>query len=447
MPRRKSKPSRTSCRNTASSVYQRRAVHGRGAYKYHKVPVKGKSFAPDYGARLGSTIGEGIQSLASVFGLGEYHIKKNSLMKTINMGTTPPRVMNTSRGEATVFHHREYVGELYAGAIAAGDTTTQFNIQQYTINPGNPLLFPWLATAAANFQEWEARGIIVELKTETSDVVATGGFIGSMMAGVDYNTISPAPYSKVQLENLEYASSVKPSFSMIIPIECKAKNDVLTHLYVAVDSNYNGGDARLYNLGNLYIATQGLPIASTNVAEIWISYEIAFYKPVINNIIEATSAWLVQTQLSLVTTTNPFGTPGTQDNNFPVPDTMVQYGFQLNAEGIISFPSVPGTWQVYYYIIGADAVASPAFGSTVFNQCTLVPTGFPSSAGIQKTSSAKAPLTVVASQFLSQCWDVSISADDVAPNIPPGMQIVLTTIPTAPCYGFLSLAFTPSGII
>lgn len=261
------------------------AYKGRGEYskvgakkRVGRVPNKSanKNFSSDYGARLGSVVGEGIQSFANALGFGEYNIQQNSCLSAthLDMGTSPPRVKNTNRGEATVFNHREYLGELVTGA----GTPSAFTLQEYSINPGNSQLFPFAARLAENFQEWEVRGMLIELKSEASETSTTLN-LGSMFCAVDYNSLDPAPTNKIELENLEYACSNKPSKSILMPVECARKNDVLTHLYIAVDEDYQGGDKRLYDIGRLFVGSFGCPAAEAPIAEIWVTYELALFKP------------------------------------------------------------------------------------------------------------------------------------------------------------------------
>jgi hypothetical protein len=134
---------------------------------------------------------------------------------------------------------------------------------------------------AGNFQEWEPLGIIVELKTLSSNITAGLG-MGAMFCCTQYNVSQPPPQNKIYLENSEYASSNKPSSSVIHAVECARQNDTLTHLYVAADSQYNGADPLLYDLGNLYIGSYGIPVQSTAIAEIWVTYEVGLYKPILS---------------------------------------------------------------------------------------------------------------------------------------------------------------------
>lgn len=283
-PRKKAAPS---ARRSAAPKSYPSAVKGRGAYKADTSKPKSKkrvgavpnkavnqNFSSDYGSRLGSVIGEGVQSFANALGFGEYHIQQNSCMSMIDMGTSPPRVKNTNRGEAMVFNHREYLGDLSTGT----GTPSVFDLQEYSLNIGNSTLFPFGAKVAENFQEWELRGMLVELKSLSSNTSTTLS-LGSMFVAVDYNSLDPAPASKTELENLEYACSNKPSDSILMPVECARKNDVLTHLYIAVDGDYQGGDKRLYDIGRLFVGSFGCPAAGAPIAEIWITYEIALFKP------------------------------------------------------------------------------------------------------------------------------------------------------------------------
>lgn len=281
-----------------SAAYQQPYVRGRGEYtlvkkkstqpKYGSVTnaPKGASFENSYGSRLGSVVGEGLQSLANVFGFGEYNIKQNSCLKMVDLGTSPPRVKNTNKGEAMIVNHREYLGDLSTGAFMPSSTSTAFTLTSYKINPGNDALFPFGSRIAENFQEWEIRGMLVELKSLSSNT-ATSLSLGSMFACTDYNVYDAAPINKIEVENMEYACSNKPTDSILMPIECARQNDVLTHLYIDSDQE-EGGDRRLYDLGNLFIGSYGCPQANAPIAEIWVTYEIALYKPHIHAIVAPT---------------------------------------------------------------------------------------------------------------------------------------------------------------
>lgn len=320
-------------------------VTGMGAYGVQG-GIQGSVLGQQY--HLGGFYNSGSNGLLTASGYGDYVIKKNSLMGMIDLGTSPPRVMNTNKGEATIINHREYLGDLLSGT---GEPTA-FKLQTWTLNPGNSSLFPFLGTIAQKFQEYELRGCLFELKTLSSDYAAALS-LGSMFMAADYNVLGPAPISKQQLENMEYASSSKPSCSMIMPIECDPRNDVATHLYVASDGDYQGGDKRLFDLCNVYIGTQGIPSEETPVAEIWVTYEVALFKPIIQQQ-EMPENQLLSAHLigSGCDTATPFGTTvqwvaGSSDQFIQTDDLSIQ------------FPSVPGMriMMVAHWVGSVAAVA------------------------------------------------------------------------------------------
>jgi len=294
----------------------------------------------------------------TVQGLGGYNITKNSLMSAIDLGQDPPMVTNTNKGEAVIFNHREYIGDLFSGPLADGaapGSVTPFTLQSFALNPGNDLLFAFLGPIAWRFQEYEVRGMLVELKTLSSDFAANLS-MGSMFMGADYNVLGAPPLDKRALENMEYSSSAKPSRSMIMPIECDPRNAAQTHLYVADKLDYEGGDKRLFDLCNIFIGSQGIPLPDTPIAEIWLTYEIALFKPIINALSDVenqvlSSHWL----FSGVDDHKVFGTsnnasPGSSPGFRAVPSTS------SGGTCIWEFPDkIASRWIVVYHCSGTDS--------------------------------------------------------------------------------------------
>lgn len=247
------------------------------------------------GEQAGGWLGQGAENfINTVFGFGEYEMlpKKNNLMGLIaSQGTDPPAVRNPARMGVEGFQicHREYVGELTSGHFDADHpTSTVFDLKTFPLNPGNGELFPFVAAIAHNFQEWEADGILVELKSEASEY-ASQTSLGTIFSAVDYNALAPPPDTKKELENMEWAMSQKSSNSLVMPIECARQMDVMTHLYVAQDENYLLGDPRFYNLGNLHIGSEGIQSETARLAEVWVTYCFTFFKPKISTI--ANGVW------------------------------------------------------------------------------------------------------------------------------------------------------------
>lgn len=312
-----------------------------------------ETWGRDTGAAIGGAIGQwGQNRFRALTGFGEYNVTRNSLLAE---GTDPPEIINSS-GHCTIIRHREYVGDLLSGDIPVGGSVTDFDLNKWTIQPGNPALFPWLSTIADNYQEWEARGIIVELKTLTSDF-SDKSVLGSMFCGTQYNVLEADPSSKRHLENLQYSTSSKPSESIIHAIECSASLNAQTHLYVAQDGVVKTGDSRLYDLGNLYLGSQGIPVEHAPIAEIWVSYEIALYKPQLGVPLLATWQWRdYNNSLDSI-----FGLPA---GTYLKPDlnsysgVTVQVGVANDDEFTIRFPDLDGEWDIFLYDVSTSGTST-----------------------------------------------------------------------------------------
>lgn len=365
-----------------------------------------------------------------VAGLGDYTVRRNSML--LMNGNDPPMVRNTNKGEAMVFNHREYIGDLYSGA---GNNPSPFEVTKtYAINPGNPALFPWLSTLAGNFQEYEIRGMIIELKTTSADFSTTLN-MGTMFGAVDYNSLDNAPVDKTHLENMEFAISSKPSRTLILPIECDPRLNTNTHLNVALNNNYQGGDKRLFDWGTLYLGSQSVPNPAGQpvaIAEIWASYEIAMFKPILPDIpMCAVSAHF---QGSGATSALPLGAsvykaPGSQTD--------------INCDGTrIFLPKVYGSvWKIDVcwvsagtsFIYGSVGVSGCQFGVPAYNGAPASANMYPTSAGHNLITRFHAP-AIAGSSALS---------DDLMDS-----AIVWVTSQNGPYYSYTPGTFTiPAGTL
>jgi len=230
------------------------------------------------GRNAGRNVG---QAISRILGFGAYRVKSNSLVKTggvLPEGEAVPAFADL--GRTTRVRHREYVMDL-----AVPTTPADFTLLSFDINPGNPGLFPWLASLARNYQQYKMRGMVVVFKTASSDITA-GGALGTVVIATNYDADETDFPDKASMENSEYACSAKPSVSQLHTIECAPSEQANTLYYVKGPSNTTTSDARLYNLGKLQIATQGLPGSATAgdvLGELWVSYDVELLKPVKGN--------------------------------------------------------------------------------------------------------------------------------------------------------------------
>jgi hypothetical protein len=226
------------------------------------------------GEALGQNLG---RKIAKIAGFGDYSVRMNTLStvgKAINPGESVPEF--GTNGNATRVRHREYIGD-----IAVPASPLPFNNTTYTINPGDFTTFPWLASVAAQYQQYRFNGLIFEFKTLTSEYSATGP-LGSVMLATNYDVLELPFTDKIRLENSQYAVSAKPSCSQIHTVECDPSQTAAKLLYIRDSSSSTtvSQDARWQDLGKFQLATAGLSGSSGQVlGELWASYDVTLYKP------------------------------------------------------------------------------------------------------------------------------------------------------------------------
>jgi hypothetical protein len=223
---------------------------------------------------LGALAGEGLSKL---FGFGDYSIKSNTLVTSLKSNAQNSIVPKFSAAgkRGTKIVEREMIGTVSAGALVSGATI--FNNVSLAINPANELCFPWLSTIASQFDQWEPNGIIFEFVSTSSDFNGASQALGTVIMATDYDPYDSTYTSKVQMENSDYACATKPSNSLVHGIECDVHERPTPILYTNVTNN-TAIPISQTTLGNFQIATQGCSVANVTLGELWVSYDITFYK-------------------------------------------------------------------------------------------------------------------------------------------------------------------------
>lgn len=238
---------------------------------------KAKSFnAVRFGQRVGNLFGstggrvgaEAGRLFRSITGFGDYKVNSNSLLRSDPL----PSFSNMSSGTRVV--HREYLFD-----VITSPTPGQFNIEQVAIQPALLASFPWLSASAENYQEYKINGLIFEFKSNSYNAVSsTNTAAGTVVMSTNYNVLDPPFTNKFQMEQSQFTCSDKPSNHLAHPIEC-ARLETPTSVLFTRPGPVTTGDLRLYDWGNFFIATVGMQGSSTNLGELWISYDITLLKP------------------------------------------------------------------------------------------------------------------------------------------------------------------------
>lgn len=229
----------------------------------------GKFLPMPGGEELGAFAGEG---LARLFGKGDFKISSNSLIPgQLHSGSTVPK-FDTAGKRGTRIVEREYLGDIFSGTLSGGATV--FSSSSYSINPTALNTFPWLSTIASQFDQWEPNGIVFEFISTSSEYNGSSQALGTVIMSTDYDFLDAPFTSKLTMENADFANSTKPSLTAMHGIECDPKERPFKVLY----TSNTVGDARMNSLGNFQLATLGCSVAGVNLGELWISYDITFYK-------------------------------------------------------------------------------------------------------------------------------------------------------------------------
>lgn len=378
-----------------------------------------------WAGRVGGQIGDrasayGMNQLKrfkSWSGLGDYQLKGNSLINGYTAGDNP--AVGT-KGRSTTIRYREYLGDVITHPTVVGE----FSITSYQINPANVITFPWLAPIAGQFDQYKPRGIIFEFRSTATDSSTTPN-LGSVLMATEYDVIDSAYESKSQMLNSAYSSEAKMSDDMVHGIECDPQELQRRMFYTRPFGSTQLGDARDYNMGIFYVATNGgsLPVG-TNVGSLYVHYEFELFKEQLHGGLQGLgqlfSVWENTATAGGVDMNNPF-TAMEFDNIAPT--SGKDMGIRL-FQRTITFPKqLQGTlWRLSIYAnanqIGSEEWipgdgAGRGFVSLVGCEERGAPTY--SSSNIPEVVADNASTTASAKYEFYLQLDESLSQDAVAP--------------------------------
>jgi len=215
---------------------------------------------------------KGIATVISKLGtFSDFPVKGNSFLR----GGVPSRtILSATASGNTFIQHREYVADITA--------TIAFTNRQYIINPGLPASFPWMATIAANYEQYRIWGMVFEFRSMSATAVLSTGAntaLGTVIMATSYNEATADFIDKRTMENYAYANSSPPSRTFYHPIESARGQTPVTELYVRVGATPSAQDLRLYDLGVFNLATVGMQGNVGVIGELWVSFEVEFLKP------------------------------------------------------------------------------------------------------------------------------------------------------------------------
>jgi len=260
-----------------------------------------------------------------------------------------------SKGGSTVIRHKEFVvnilGQPTFTAVPNGNGIGgAFN---FPIQPGSPIMFPWLSTIAQNFEQYRFRKLVARYVPRCGT-----GTQGSILLVPDYDAADPAPPNEQAASNNQDMSEdvcwrsleCHLDISRMFPAKDQFK-------YVRTGSPGVNQDVKTYDGGNLWLFTSDAAANNTVFGKLWVEYEVEFKTPqVANGYTAPANSWIAIA-----------GTTGT--NQLIVAPGVVNGTLPITLVGTtITFPSA-GRYTVLYSGSAATSVTASSFVAA--GGCTL----------------------------------------------------------------------------
>lgn len=216
--------------------------------------------------------------LANYVGFGDYEqpAMGNQLMGGSVMGNTAHSsiMVNPMDDSGDIWYsHSEFVQNVTASASGAGQSA--FQLTKFPLNPGLAATFPFLSQLAQCFEIYEFHGLVFQYKPTSGESGATNNSLGKVIMATNYDPTAADFVNAVQMENYDYASSVKPSVGMIHGVETDMSKNITNAQFIRTGASSK--QLPFTDLGNLYVATEGVPFAASGtqiLGELWVSYKV-----------------------------------------------------------------------------------------------------------------------------------------------------------------------------
>lgn len=268
------------------------------------------------GGNIGAYLGDKLGGILSIVtGNGDYQVISNTLM------TDTPSFNNSASVRIT---HKEFISDIRG-------STSFASMLHEPITPSNPNLFPWLSEFAPAFEEYEIRGLLFHYKpTSGTAINSTSAALGYVIMSTQYNPYSDQYTNKQAMENYQYTTSGAPYEPQLHAVECDRSLTQQPILSVLPPSGIT--DLRFTQFGLFNFAAGGFPSSGTIAGELWITYDIVFYKKVQRSLCRQNHYTLTPSQISGSTPMSGFNgntTAFTADYGSTLGGTMTADYFEM----------------------------------------------------------------------------------------------------------------------
>nr|WPR18591.1 MAG: coat protein [Chemarfal virus 58] len=374
-------------------------------------------------------------------GWGDYHAGGGS-MGSVNQiaGGGPPISVNAAGDMSgdVIMTRTEFVGNVSV-STGAGQTITPFQQTTFQLNPGWSGTFPWLSQIASNFELYDWEGLMFMYRPTSGEfgASAVSNALGKVVMATRYGVTQFNGFSStVEAQNYDYANSTKPSLQMVHGVETKNTQQVGGDMLVIRDNAIaNNPNVVLYDVGRLYVMTEGIPLAASSTAiigELWVTYRVRLSRAKLWSSIGNETIWnRIRFNASNVSS---FLSIAGQASSGEVNVTLTNVSAQV-MEVSITPSTYPFTHLNYYVTL--SYLGGTTLGTTGFLNITNI-TNFADIMGTSNTLPTTVPTTqsAAAGNFSIQN---NIGIRILNPNLPVSFRIILSATLNAGTIGYVAL--------
>jgi hypothetical protein len=271
---------------------------------------------------------------------------------TRTMKTGGPRVTYSNSGTdgRIRVQHREYLCDVMG--------STPFAVTPYNVNPGLSATFTWLSRIARQYESYLFRSLAFEYETQKS--TASDGVV---MLTVDFDAADSAPLDKQQF--MSYHNSVRTSVwnECCFTADSSDLHKFGTQRYVRAVSTSPNEDIKTYDVGTLFVATQGC-VDTTAIGELYVSYDVELITPQNNPNSDVLSNSAKVVGGGVVDYENPFGDAAVLTGDLPITATGRTLTFNKVGQYFVTFICQGTVLTNGPAITGTTYAALPARGKT-----------------------------------------------------------------------------------
>lgn len=180
---------------------------------------------------------------------------------------------NSSTGKKShLICEDEYIGEIN-GSVAFATTA-------FSVNPGLSTCFPWGSRLADLYERYNFLHLEFYYRRQVSEF-ATNGTSGKVILSFDYDALDSPPTNKQQVEDTDPHVDGMPCteslFLRLNPSDLKRADS----LYIRSGAPPLNSDLKTYDIGKLYVSTQG-NVNTSVIGELRVRYKVQVFTPVLN---------------------------------------------------------------------------------------------------------------------------------------------------------------------